>query len=763
MLQLRDFFQLSQVDGFIQAMLDDDPALLLISGLETRPITAAPASGDFLPSGSTSIFNALIDELMTRFPELRTSIVTGNNASPRVPRHAYRRAKLSLVEPPHSYTSRIQEAFARRVGLLVIDHLDCETAPLALEGVHRGMRVVSQLDSVFWGAGVLRQVLDLGILLDKPNLSIWVLTVQRMPSLCRHCKKPLPASPAQRLAIQSFISQPGIQRYYAALPDPERMAQDNELSFYQASGCPECHGSGQGGDVAVCDIYHYRHPEILEQTVSLLPIQAYTFELARQGLLSLSSSLNFEQDQFHRTFNLLVNREQAFARTRSRLEGKLAELEAAHRVLEQRTRALFSLQDISKALIGSTSLAELSNRLCKHASELCGAERSILYYFVSPEQVEILAVGGWPSRLLHGRLPAAQLPAAPTLSEPISYSQWPPGVSPEQADIANLSLQAGLLAPLVAQQQPVGMMIVHSLQKASFLPGEVALLQTFASQAALALQRAGLVEELRMKIDQLEATQAELAKKERIEREFELARQVQQSVLPRTFPQIPGYRFAARNEPARQVGGDFYDIIWLDADHFGVAIADVSDKGMPAALYMALTRSLLLAEARRSYSPCLVLQNVNRLLLELTNASMFVTMFYGVVSRQQRQLTYARAGHDRPVLLRRGRSMSECSLQELDGPGTVLGIFNSEELNLVEKEILLLPGDRLILYTDGLIDVESPQGQLFGREKLMDLFASHQQAGLEVLCPAVFAELTHYQGSAQQYDDMTLIAIDVEN
>lgn len=204
----------------------------------------------------------------------------------------------------------------------------------------------------------------------------------------------------------------------------------------------------------------------------------------------------------------------------------------------------------------------------------------------------------------------------------------------------------------------------------------MALLQTFAYQAALALQRAGLIEALRENISQLRAAQAELVKKERMERELELARQVQQSVLPRIFPLMPGYTFAARNEPARQVGGDFYDVILLDAHCFGVVIADVSDKGMPAALYMALTRSLLLAEARRERSPFTVLTNVHRLLLELGEPNMFVTVFYGVVDGPARRLTYARAGHDRPLLLRGG------NVQSLGGTGTFLGFPEVDDLHL---------------------------------------------------------------------------------
>jgi serine phosphatase RsbU (regulator of sigma subunit) len=299
-------------------------------------------------------------------------------------------------------------------------------------------------------------------------------------------------------------------------------------------------------------------------------------------------------------------------------------------------------------------------------------------------------------------------------------------------------------------------MIVHSTYKASFTPGEVALLQAFANQAALAFQRAGLIERLREKILQLEAAQAELIQKERMEREMELARQVQQSVLPRVFPLMPGYSFGARNEPARRVGGDFYDVILLDGDRFGVVIADVSDKGMPAALYMALTRSLLLAEARREASPQVVLNNVHRLLLALGEQDMFVTVFYGVVDGPAHKMTFARAGHDRPLLLHQGNA------QSLGGEGMFLGFPETDDLRLSEEQIDLSPGDRLVLYTDGLTDILSPTGQHFGLGRLQSTLLSHAHLPPDELCRATFSELAAFQEDAEQYDDMTMLVVGVE-
>jgi sigma-B regulation protein RsbU (phosphoserine phosphatase) len=226
-------------------------------------------------------------------------------------------------------------------------------------------------------------------------------------------------------------------------------------------------------------------------------------------------------------------------------------------------------------------------------------------------------------------------------------------------------------------------------------------------------------------------------------------------VLPRIFPLVPGYTFAARNQPARQVGGDFYDVILLGAERVGVVIGDVSDKGMPAALYMALTRSLILAEARREPSPRIVLTNVHRLLQELGQPGLFVTLFYGVVDGPARRLTYARAGHDRPLLLRKDQVLP------LSGEGTFLGFPDLDELHLSEETLDLVSDDRLVLYTDGLTDVLAPDNKAFGRERLVTLLQAHRALPATELCAATFAALSAFQDTTEQYDDMTMLVVEV--
>jgi sigma-B regulation protein RsbU (phosphoserine phosphatase) len=483
-------------------------------------------------------------------------------------------------------------------------------------------------------------------------------------------------------------------------------------------------------------------------------MEAYILRLAASGRLPLEDFTNFETDQFRRTFQLLADREAALSTTNSALEGRLVELEAAHRVLQRRTNALVSIQDIGQALISGEDVYDLARRVCRRTCELCGADRAILYYRQTEALAEVLASVGWDPALVRPQLAAAGVFSSELFSGPVPFSGLPPGVAPRRPEPE--PVRAGLYMPLVAQEKQVGLMIVQSTQKARFEPGEMALLRTFAQQAALALQRAGLVEQLRAKIDQLEAAQVELARRERLAREMELARQVQQSVLPTEFPAISGYRFAALNEPASRVGGDFYDLFALDQRRLGLAIADVSDKGIPAALYMALTRSLLRAEARREPSPAAVVANVNRLLIELGEAKNFVTLFYAVVDLKTRRLTYTRAGHDRPVLLRNGMAL------ELGGAGAALGLLDEKEFTLTEEEIMLQSGDRLVLYTDGLCDILNGQADPFGRDGFKALLVALAGQTATGLCDAVFDHLRDFRGEAEQYDDMTLLVVEVQ-
>lgn len=262
--------------------------------------------------------------------------------------------------------------------------------------------------------------------------------------------------------------------------------------------------------------------------------------------------------------------------------------------------------------------------------------------------------------------------------------------------------------------------------------------------------------ELTQAYHDLKQAQAALVEKERLERELELACEMQDSILPHTFPKLAGLGFAARSRPARQVGGDFYDVIPLSDGKLGLVMADVSDKGMSAALFMALTHSLIHVEAGRSDSPRQVLLNVHHWLLEMSKAKMFVTVFYGVLDPARGTLRYARAGHDYPLLYHAGAGVC----QSLEAKGTLLGFL--EMVNLEEANVDMHPGDVLVMYTDGITDVVSPAGELFGRERLRNAVCAANGPDAQGLCDFIFERVARFQAEAVQYDDMALLVVKSE-
>ncbi|MBI3362601.1 MAG: SpoIIE family protein phosphatase [Chloroflexi bacterium] len=250
----------------------------------------------------------------------------------------------------------------------------------------------------------------------------------------------------------------------------------------------------------------------------------------------------------------------------------------------------------------------------------------------------------------------------------------------------------------------------------------------------------------------LKAAQAEIIKKERLERELEIAGELQRTLLPVEFPQLPGYSFAARNVPARSVGGDLYDVIRLDDDHVGLLMADVSDKGVHAALFMAVTRTLFLSHARFSLSPLDVVLRVHQGLLEVSaTGEMFVTVFYGVLHGPSGRLTFVRCGQDRPLLIHPEGG----KLDELDAPGRFLGML--AEIHLEEREVTMRPGDTLIMYSDGVPDAVNRDDRNYGTERLHSLIRERRGQTAADLCGAIFDDVFKFRGDAPAFDDITVL------
>jgi serine phosphatase RsbU (regulator of sigma subunit) len=284
--------------------------------------------------------------------------------------------------------------------------------------------------------------------------------------------------------------------------------------------------------------------------------------------------------------------------------------------------------------------------------------------------------------------------------------------------------------------------------------------------------------ELRRAYQELKAAQEELVEKQRLERELEIAAEVQRKILPTRFPNVPGFSFAARARPARQVGGDFYDIRLVAHNKLGVLMADVSGKSVHAAIVMAITRSLFLTEARHSESPKEVVWRVHDLLMEIASVEgMFVTAFYAVIDTQNGHMRYVRAGHDRPLLYRRQATSTIAHATQrhaehdrgtagwgeiiaLPGDGRFLGMFGG--LSVDEQELQLQPGDLLVLFSDGVTDAANTSGEKFGLERLSHTVRKHASSSAQAVCDAIFDSVLRFQGAASQFDDITLQVISYE-
>lgn len=256
--------------------------------------------------------------------------------------------------------------------------------------------------------------------------------------------------------------------------------------------------------------------------------------------------------------------------------------------------------------------------------------------------------------------------------------------------------------------------------------------------------------------EELKAAQEQLVEKERLERELEVARQIQMSILPRSYPLISGYDFGATVIPMTAVGGDFYDFINLGDERVGIAIGDVTDHGVPSALLMALTVTLLRAESRRESSPRDVLLRINRHLLEMDETGMFVTLLYGILDCPSGGFTYARAGHEIPILFdARGRAID---LQHQKGQP--VGLF--EDPLLDEQQLELPSGAMLFLYSDGAVDAINENGVRYGLDNLCKALKKRRKADAKIICESVWKSLTAYRGGALQQDDVTMLAIRTE-
>jgi sigma-B regulation protein RsbU (phosphoserine phosphatase) len=241
--------------------------------------------------------------------------------------------------------------------------------------------------------------------------------------------------------------------------------------------------------------------------------------------------------------------------------------------------------------------------------------------------------------------------------------------------------------------------------------------------------------------------------RERLEQELLLAREIQLTLMPSEPPNLRGWELAAACRPALHVGGDFYDFFELPNGRLGLVIADVADKGMPAALFMALTRTLLRAAALQHTSPALAVARANDLLVPDAHQGMFVTAVYATLDRDTGEVAYANAGHNPPLLCRPQPS----SVEQFDRSGFALGVAGGTEYE--ERAAHLEAGDYLIFYTDGVTEAFAVDGTIFGDERLRALTGELHGDPARAVLEAIEGSVERFVGEEPPSDDLTLMVL----
>ena len=301
-----------------------------------------------------------------------------------------------------------------------------------------------------------------------------------------------------------------------------------------------------------------------------------------------------------------------------------------------------------------------------------------------------------------------------------------------------------LVVPVRAGEEVLGIVVLgRTAERRIFNAGDEKLLLGLAGLAGVALARAWL--------------HAQETQRLQLEEELAVARRIQLTLLPSAPPKIPGWRLAASYHAARQVGGDFYDFLdhGLSERRLGLVIADVTGKGVPAALMMAYSRAVLRAESMAGRAPIDVLANTNRLIRQDGQSRLFLSAFCAEIELDSGRLTYSNAGHDPPLWIDAGGTET----RELEAPGAILGAFH--DTGLESRSVVLRAGDTLVLYTDGVTEARSHQREFFGEERLKAVTAAAVAVGggAQSVLESVTTAVDAFTAGAEQADDLTIVVV----
>jgi len=310
--------------------------------------------------------------------------------------------------------------------------------------------------------------------------------------------------------------------------------------------------------------------------------------------------------------------------------------------------------------------------------------------------------------------------------------------------IGPLRTKSAMLCPLFYGEESLGVLaIARGPGSDDFIPSDFQIFKAISEQSAFALYTATIF--------------SEAAEKKRLDQDLQVAHEIQRILLPANAPEISGFQISGINVPARQVSGDYYDYICVDDTHCGVAIADVSGKGVPASLIMAMCRSVLRSQASNQLSPSAVLREVNAQLFPDIKEDMFISMAYAIIQQDSGTITLCRAGHDAPLLY----SARDQTVSKINPPGMALGIDSGGVFNRVTNDfsLTLETDDCLVLYTDGVTEALDSQGEEFGMASVIKAIQASASEGAAGIITRLTDDLRAFVGNHPQHDDITLIVI----
>lgn len=417
----------------------------------------------------------------------------------------------------------------------------------------------------------------------------------------------------------------------------------------------------------------------------------------------------------------------------------LAAKEAERRALANEVLFLYRevnlIERLSEQLAALPDLSEIGQFALAEARRLIAASQGTVLA-LDPEDGSLHCVASFGNQ--DGDDPGELSPAARHAAER------------EVAEIINGADASILCAPLRAKQRTVGVIALANTADAPYFTTDLKLLNTIALQTAAAIENSFLTAEMVDAVRNREQLAA-------LQKELDTARTIQHSLIPNTFPPFPERRefdLYAKMIAAQAVGGDFYDFFLLDERRLGMVIGDVSGKGIPAALFMAMTVTRIRTIASEGGGADHCLTEVNRVLVREKASNMFATCFYGILDLVSGRLEYCRAGHNPPYLAR-----TDGTVETLDAAGGLpLGMFR--KVNYSTATARMAAGDTILLFTDGITEAMNPRLEQYGEERLIELLGARTAAlGAEALVKAVTQSATAFAEGAQASDDMTALGV----